>query len=42
MFPAKPPHAEARYFDMDSIIAGIGRKDDLTNHAVTLDVNYRL
>lgn len=34
-------YLQTRYFDVDSAVAGVGRTDDLTNHAVTLGVNYR-
>ena len=34
-------YLQTRYFDVDSAVAGIGRTDDLTNHAITVGVNYR-
>lgn len=34
-------YLQTRYFDVDSTVAGVGRTDDLTNHAITLGVNYR-
>lgn len=40
-FSVRAEYLQTRYFDVDSSVAGIGRTDDLTNHAITLGVNYR-
>lgn len=40
-FSVRAEYLQTRYFDVDSTVAGIARTDDLTNHAVTLGVNYR-
>jgi outer membrane immunogenic protein len=34
-------YLQTRYFDVDSAVGGIGRTDDLTNHAITAGVNFR-
>lgn len=34
-------YLQTRYFEAESAVAGVGRTDDLVNHAVTLGVNYK-
>jgi outer membrane immunogenic protein len=34
-------YLQTRYFGVETAVAGVGRKDDLVNHAITLGVNYR-
>lgn len=34
-------YLQTRYFDVESTVAGAGRSDDLTNHALKVGVNYR-
>lgn len=40
-FSLRAEYLQTRYFDVDSAVGGIGRQDDLTNHAVKVGVNYR-
>lgn len=34
-------YLQTRYFDVNSTVGGIGRTDELTNHAITAGVNFR-
>lgn len=34
-------YLQTRLFDVESAVAGVGRSDNLTNHSVTLGLNYR-
>jgi outer membrane immunogenic protein len=34
-------YLQTRFWDVESAVAGVGRDDDLSNHSVSLGVNYR-
>lgn len=38
---ARAEYTQTNYWDVASVVDGVSRADDLTNHAVTVGVNYR-
>jgi opacity protein-like surface antigen len=40
-FSVRAEYLQSRYFEVESTVAGVARKDDLVDHTVKLGVNYR-